>query len=307
MRPLILCRPEQFEAWTCQVKYAFPRVVYFDTNVFDNILKRRNNVTTEDEMRLRSTLAGGNLSVLLSIINIQETIDARKPEIVLPQLRLILDLTSWDQFVKPHDLVLTDDIRHFAWNGEPDRPFFLEPVVSQVRSALLRLLDGTGNLSELDDVINLNNQQKQHFLNGIENARAETYAQIQALIEKEHEEIPSFEQYLASQQEKLARDFARRLGVQYECERRGIAQFLSMKSVKMTSGLGLSFMFRAAVEGKAPKRGASRDLQHLVPAAAAADTFVTHDAELAFMVRRVPMNGFQVTTLRELLDQVAPK
>ena len=172
---MILCRPEQFEALTWQMKYAFPRVVYFDTNVFDNILKRRNNVTAEDEMRLRSTLAGGGLSVLLSIINIQETIDARKPGIVLPQLRLILDLTSWDQFVKPHDLVLTDDIRHFAWNGEPDRPFFLEPVMSQVRSALLRLLDGAGNLSELDDVINLNNQQKQHFFNGIENVRAETY------------------------------------------------------------------------------------------------------------------------------------
>jgi len=187
------------------VKYAFPRVAYFDTNVFDNIFKRRNNVTVQDEMRLRSTLARGSLSVLLSIINIQETIDARKPEIVLPQLRLILDLTGWDQFVKPHDLVLTDDIRHFAWNSEPDRPFFLESMVSQVRSALLRLLDGTGNLSELDDVINLNNQQKQNFLHGSENARAETYPQIQALIEKEHEEIPSFEQYLASQQEKLAR------------------------------------------------------------------------------------------------------
>lgn len=187
------------------MKYAFPRVAYFDTNVFDNIFKRRNNVTVQDEMRLRSTLARGSLSVLLSIINIQETIDARKPEIVLPQLRLILDLTGWDQFVKPHDLVLTDDIRHFAWNSEPDRPFFLESMVSQVRSALLRLLDGTGNLSELDDVINLNNQQKQNFLHGSENARAETYPQIQALIEKEHEEIPSFEQYLASQQEKLAR------------------------------------------------------------------------------------------------------
>jgi hypothetical protein len=289
------------------VRCAFPRVVYFDTNVFDNILKRRNNVTAEDEMRLRSALAAGSLSVLLSIINIQETIDARKPEIVLPQLRLILDLTDWDQFVKPHDLVLTDDIRHFAWNGEPDRPFFLEPVVNQVRSALVRLLDGTGNLSDLDDVIDLNNQQKQKFLRGIEDARADTYQQIQALIEQEHEEIPSFEQYLANQQEKLARDFARRVGVQDECERRGIAQFLRIKSIKMTAGLGLSFMFRVAVEGKAPKRGASRNLQHLVAAAAAADTFVTHDDELAFIVRRVPMNGFQVTTLRELLDQVAPK
>jgi len=289
------------------VKNTFSRVVYFDTNVFDNILKRRNNVTAEDEMRLRTTLAGGSLSILLSILNIQETIDARKPEIVLPQLKLILDLTGWHQFVKPHDLILTDDIRHFAWNGEPDRPLFLEPVVSQVRSAVERFLGGTGNLRELDDVVNLNNQQKQKFLQGIEDARAETYPLIQALMEQEHQQIPSFEQYLASQQEKVAWDFARRVGVEGECERRGIAQFLGMKSVKMTSGLGLSFMYRVAVEGKAPKRGASRDLQHIVPAAAAADTFVTHDEELAFLVRRVPMNAFEVTTLHELLDQVAPK
>jgi len=179
--------------------------------------------------------------------------------------------------------------------------------VSQVRSAVERFLGGTGNLRELDDVVNLNNQQKQKFLQGIEDARAETYPLIQALMEQEHQQIPSFEQYLASQQEKVAWDFARRVGVEGECERRGIAQFLGMKSVKMTSGLGLSFMYRVAVEGKAPKRGASRDLQHIVPAAAAADTFVTHDEELAFLVRRVPMNAFEVTTLHELLDQVAPK
>jgi hypothetical protein len=60
--------------------------------------------------------------------------------------------------------------------------------------------------------------------------------------------------------------------------------------------------FATLPERKAPKSSALRDLQHAVCAAAAADIFVTHDEELAFLLRRVPIKDFRVMRLRELSE-----
>ena len=70
----------------------------------------------------------------------------------------------------------------------------------------------------------------------------------------------------------------------------------------MMVGLGMSLIYRTAVERKTPKGSASRDLQHAVCAAATADCFVTHDEELALLLDRVPIKGFRVMRLSVLLD-----
>lgn len=258
-------------------------------------------MTAEDEARLRGAIEAGRLVILLSILNIQETIDARDPEIVLPQLRLILSLTDWDHFVKPHDMLLADDIRHFARNGDPDRPFLGDSVVSVVRPALLRFLNGHQDLHELDDIVDLNRQQKQKFLRGIRDIKAETHAQIEAL--REQQAIPTFDQYSREQGEEVARSLARKVGLEDQCEERGIHRFMKIPSVRLTYDLSLSFIYGTAVEGISLDRGASRDLQHPLPAAAAGDVFVTHDDDLAKLLHRVPMRDFHVLALHELLHE----
>lgn len=277
-------------------------VAYFDTNIFDNMLKRTAGVLADDEARLLRAIESRKLAIVTSILNISETIDARRPEIVLPQLNLIARMADKDRFVKPHDIVLTDDIKHFAWNGEPDSPFIREPMLGQLRSALDRILSGQDAIEDFEDVIEENVNQKVRFLTGISDVRSETYPQIQEL--RQREEIPSFERYLADQSERVARAFARRVGVEGECERLGFANLLKIRSVGLTVGLSLSFIYRGAVEGKTPDRGASRDLQHAPPAAASADVFVTHDRELTYILRRVPMRRFKVMAFRELLDEI---
>lgn len=271
-------------------------VAYFDTNIFDNIWKRTQGITGGDEARLRAAIEAGSLRILLSILNIQETVDARDPKVVLTQLRLILSLTDWDHFVKPHDMVLTDDIRHFAWNGEADRPFLGEPGISQVRSSLLRFLNGHQELSELDDVIDLNRKQKEDFCRKLREIKAETDGLIEALGQKQA--IPTFEQYFRDQGEKVARALARKVGLEDQCEQRGINRFMKIPSVRLTCGVIVSFIYGAVVEGIPSDLGDSRDLQH---AAAAAEVFVTHDRDFARMLRRV---DFHVVTLHELLSEV---
>jgi hypothetical protein len=278
-------------------------VAYFDTNVFDNILKKTGGVVEGSAARLRGAVASGRLSLVTSILNISETIDARRPEIVLPQLELMALLTDWDRFVKPHDMILTDDIKHFAWNGEPDGPFIREPMLAQLHSAFNKVLHGQDSIKDFDYVIEEDGRQKAKFLQGILEIRSETYPQIQEL--KQREEVPAFERYLGDHCESVARSIARRVETEGRCERFGITNLLRLPSVRITVGLSLSFIYRVAVEGKTPKRGASRDLQHAPPAAAAADVFVTHDGELAFLLSRVPMRAFRVMTLHQLLDEVS--
>jgi hypothetical protein len=210
-------------------------------------------------------------------------------------------MTDWDRFVKPHDILLTDDIRHFAWNGEPDSPLLGEPLLSRLRVSLQRLLDGKWDDEELDDIVQEDRRQKENFLRGVAEKQEATAAQVQEL--KDTGQVPSFGQYLESQEQNIARHLARRVGVERACQDRGMGSLLTVRSVKVTVGLALSFIYRTTFEGKKPKIGASRDLQHALPAATAADMLVTYDEELAFLLRRVPMVGFRVVTLHELLER----
>jgi hypothetical protein len=73
----------------------------------------------------------------------------------------------------------------------------------------------------------------------------------------------------------------------------------------------MSLIYGIAVEGKVPKGSDSRDLQHALCTAAAADIFVTHDEELAFLLHRVPIKGFTcwgcTNSWRKLPDSDASK
>jgi len=77
---------------------------------------------------------------------------------------------------------------------------------------------------------------------------------------------------------------------------------LKIPSVRAMVGAGMSFIYRTAVEKKSTKGSDSRDLQHAVCAAAAADFFVTHDDKLSRLQRRVPFNRFRVMRLHQLLE-----
>jgi hypothetical protein len=111
---------------------------YFDTNPFDNLLKL-NRLAATDLAELRSAIRRQQLAVVSNVLNLQETIDAlhsNTPEVIVPQLDLIASLIDWGRFVKPSDWLLRDDIKHFAWCGEPSSPFLRESVIEIVRDAV---------------------------------------------------------------------------------------------------------------------------------------------------------------------------
>jgi hypothetical protein len=283
-------------------------LAYFDTNVFHNLLTKTNGVTEVDEPRLRAAIASRQFTIVASHINLRESIAAlrSRPDRAREQLRLIVSLADWDRFIRFSTEVLEADIKHFAYNGErANPPFERERQANHIRSVTQRIIDGDIGFKELEAAIVENEQFKHRFEEGIEKSRAETVTALKQFLE-EGGEIPSFDQFLKEGSEAHARAFIKSFDGAKECERRGLDRLLKIPSIRIMVRHGMSLIYRIAVEEKrkVATGSSSADLQHALCAAAAADVFVTHDKELACLLHRVPIKGFRVLRLHELLDEI---
>src|ERR1700722_1759808 len=131
-------------------------VVYFDTNVFDNLIKKTGGVTEADETALRAAVSSGRVRIVVSHINILETFAAfkRRSDVARAQLLLIVRLSDWDRFAKYSSSILEDDIKHFAFNGErANTPYEDGRQAAHVRSVLQGIIDGQIGIDKLELVI----------------------------------------------------------------------------------------------------------------------------------------------------------
>jgi hypothetical protein len=276
-------------------------IAYFDTNIFDNLIKRTNGITDADDARLRAAVSSGRVKVVVSHITIREALAAleSRPDIARGQLELIVGLADWDRFVRLSSEVLESDVKHFVFNGEAaNTPF--EKNAAHIRSKVQLIIEGRIGFGELEAVIGEDRAYKTDFLDTVRRANAGTAADLEEF--RKANGIPSFEEFFEDGMEAQVLAFVESFGVAEECKRRGLNRLSRIPSIRALIGLGMSFMYRTSVEKKSPKSSAVRDLQHAVCAASAADIFVTHDEELCLMLRRVPIRGFQVMRLNQLLN-----
>ena len=193
---------------------------YFDTSLFDNLLKL-NRLTAADLTELRSAIQTRRLAIVSNILNMQETIDAlhsQSPEVVVPQLDLIASLIDWSRFVKPSDWLLTDDIRHFAWCGDPSSPFLPESVVEVVHGAVMDIIRGRMPCADLDDVVRENSRQKSAFAAGLENDNAQTASMVEQL--RKEGVFPEFADIFAIAAQDFAYHIAAKVDRAEECKSR---------------------------------------------------------------------------------------
>jgi hypothetical protein len=103
------------------------KTAYFDRNVFDHI-RRRHGVTNIDLRVLKAVVGSGELSILLSISLIEETLVLLRsmPDVAKEEWQLLASLTSGSKVVKPHQELLRDDIRAYAKGGPTHEPFTTE-------------------------------------------------------------------------------------------------------------------------------------------------------------------------------------
>src|SRR5258708_6056510 len=144
---------------------------YFDTNVFDNLIKRTNGVTDADREQLHAEVSSGRLRVVVGHTTIREALAAleSRPDIARTHLELIASLADWDRFVLLSSEILENDVKHFAFNGEAaNTPF--ERDAAHIRSKLQLIIEGRIGFGELEAVIGEDREYKTGFQDTVKRA-----------------------------------------------------------------------------------------------------------------------------------------
>jgi len=237
-------------------------VAYFDTNVFDNLIKKTGDLTEADEFAVRSWVSSGQLSIAVSPINIQETFAAfrRRPEVAITQLLLMRSLCDWDRLAKHSTSILKDDVDHFAFNGErSNTPYEDSRQAAHVRSMLQQIIDGQIRIEKLEPVIDEDRDHKSGFLVMVKEAKAAIAAQLEGL--EALGDIPTFQEFFEENAGEYVRAFVETFSSGEACKQRGLDGLMKIPSVRALIGVGMSFMYRINAEKRSPKSSAERDFR----------------------------------------------
>lgn len=285
-----------------KVETRMGRKIYFDTNIFDHLVKGIG-ITEAEERALRSAVNSGHISVLLSYLNLEEVSCALPTSrgLALEQLRLILEITEVHQLVKPTAMLLSDDIDCYANGKALPHPFI--PVDSIVFSNLQALVREAEQIDDLLPLLKEVQKEKEDFVAGMREANAKVVPDATALLRATNGRPLGWQDYWERLAERFAEGFVPPPNL-ILCQKRGIKGLLKVRSMRMAVGSALSFAYAETFEKRTPKLGDSRDMQHAV-LASAADVFVTHDAALARLLSRIPQVCFEVVDLDKLLRQIA--
>jgi len=90
-------------------------IAYFDTNIFDR-LEQRRGVTDGDVYRLQRAIKHGQLAVVLSFLDLEETLFVVKShaERARARVSLILEICSRKLFARGQDEIMNDEVRSYA-------------------------------------------------------------------------------------------------------------------------------------------------------------------------------------------------
>jgi hypothetical protein len=274
-------------------------VLYFDTNVFGRLLEG----SQADERRLFAWKHNGSRSVVLSVLNLQEVMaaEARNPDLFRRLVRTVLHWCERDRFVKPIDLLLKDDIDSYARGGSAASPYISGAMLETVQSGMDAFLSDRstgGALERLETVLQTYALNRQ-FTETI----AAVLPELREAAEREKVQgvKQSHERFFRESAETFAASFARKCNVYKDCEARGLAGLLELKSVFSLAGILISTIYSFALESRNVSRGDMTDLQHFTLASASADLFVTEENSLSYRIARIPGGHVSTQTTRDML------
>ena len=278
-------------------------IAYLATSAFGQ-LYRKIDCTAADIGELRKAIYGRTVSVPLGLHNLEEIVLARRasPQTLAAQLRLLLSISNWRVLLKPCGHLLADELRAFAAGAESPGPFLRGAMQNAVTTGISELLESDGEeLNEdfaqaLDEV----RRERETFVAELGEFLAECGMRFTPPLA-----TGAFAEYFERYAPDAAAALAERAGVGAECERRGVAALLAMKSVRMWVGAALSLACAQSLEGQPARAERIDEVPHAVTAAAAADTFVTAKAHALPLLSRVEIDGLRTTDLKEFLMRTA--
>jgi hypothetical protein len=278
-------------------------VAYLTSSAFGH-LYRKIDCTAADIGALRKAIYSRTVSIPLGLHNLEEIVLARQasPQAMAAQIRLLLSISNWRVQVKPCGQLLGDDLRAFAADADPARPFLHGAMQNAVTTGISELLESDGEeLNEdfaeaLDEV----RREREAFAAGLGEFLAECGRRFTPPPGAD-----AFDEYFERNAPEAAAALAERAGVGAEFERRGAAAILALKSVRMWVGAALSLACALRVEGRHSRAEEANEVMHAVSCAAAADTFVTAEVRTLLWLSRVAIDGLRTTDLKGFLMQTA--
>ena len=215
------------------------RTVYFDTNVFDHIYKGID-VTESGQLLLRAAVETGRISILLSVLNLEETIGVleKSHAHAIAVLQLMAGLVEKKQIVKPPDMFLRDDIQRYAQGDDLLQPFIsLDPVIQSNLEVLTN--PGQNDIDELLVIVKEVQKEKEAFVMAMREANAKVLAYAKQFLRRYHGKPPDWKDYWESLAERFAEGFVEREKLLDSCRNRGIKGLLALRSVRMAVGASL--------------------------------------------------------------------
>lgn len=206
----------------------------------------------------------------------------------------------------PRDLLI-DDVISYARYEETSSSLMSNPL------DLDELFSAAGDVEERKKVLDDTNAHNANFLTVTTNAKANDRAYV---MKEFGDKQPTFQDFYNKKiverilgtvqrvEEETKQDW-----VLTACQERGVEAMLNIKSVALAEGASLSYqyarIFDEMSEKKRKRLGDPGDLNHAL-LASAADVLVTHDADFAAWIDRIPNKGVEVLGhVQKLVEQIS--
>lgn len=282
------------------IKRNLRKEVYFDSNIYDHIHKECNGVTAADVSKLYAAVRADKIRILASTPVVEESISAllHSEREALAILKHIRKLTKRKRIIKYHPDILEDDIKAYAL-GKKKPSQFIAPPPNYIK---IFTDHGPEHISILRKIAEDTQKQIQAFRDKMDVSYGKHIRPLADEIKRKKQQ-QSFEDYWAELSVPFAELLAEKAGVLAECQERGMEGLLGVQSVRLMTVAQLSLGYSNTYQRTTIDRGDSRDMHHAV-LASSFNTFVTHDKRLAAVLRRMPVDNFEVIDLKTLLNRI---
>jgi hypothetical protein len=249
--------------------------------------------------RFRAAGSRGDITVLLSIPNIEEALGVwhSEPATARKRLQIVRDLAGFGSLLKQPSDLFADVIRAYAASGPEPSPLLARQQRLHFASVLDKIADGGGATYSglitriLADVKAL----KEAFKASMSEGRAQSLTELTAQgYTRQDLRTMSFEGYFTRGAEEWAAGLADGIGAGAPWRERGLDGLLAIRTVRLGVGVAMSLVHAQICDDRAPDFGDGYDLWHTI-LASTADAFVTREQRLHDHVARVPgVSGFRV-------------
>lgn len=284
-----------------------PLPVYFDTNIFGELVNTENlNAVTWLNI-IESKISEGHIRVIPSCETIQEFLFVSEEDNILctQRQKLYSRIVNWLYLLKPTDELFRDDILAFAQTGTPELPFvrpdhwlwdYINPIrfgrklFSKSKFQELYTQEMASNDGFVKKVLMRPDPQKvKQVLENIRKSQSNPEMQWKTLW------------HPGSTAQIMARDFAEHCNVLKECEQRGLDKLLSLPTMRLTIGYILHSWYMQIINKKTKHEPSdAMDSRHAT-CAGAVGNIVTKDNKLMAAIKHIPGHNITVWSLDEFI------